>query len=73
MGYKLSSCINVEYLPWGDQCLWSNHEGEVMRGSCKELRKQSRGSFILGEFAGVLEVSPGLTLPLVRGVPKDSS
>jgi len=73
MEYESLNRINVENLPWGDRSLWSNHEGEAMTVGCQGLTKQPRGSFIHGELAGVLEDSPGLTLPLVRGDPKDSS
>ncbi len=72
MEYNALNYINEEYLSGGDQSSWSmSREGVVMPGSCQGLSKRSRGSFITGELGDVLEDSPGLTLPLGRGDPKD--
>jgi len=74
MEYNTFWYISEKYIPGDDQGLWSMYrDGVVMSGSRQGLRKQSRDSFIPGELGGVLEDSPGLTLPLGRGDPKDGS
>jgi len=75
MEYNALNYIRDEYLHDGGRSSWSMYRDGVaaMPGSRQGLKKLPRSSFIFGELSGVLEDSPGLTLPLGRGDPKDSS
>jgi len=70
MAYIALNYMKQEYLVDDEKGLWSMYrEGAVMLGNCQGIWKQSRGSVMSGELGGVLEDSPGLTLPLGRGHP----